>query len=137
MHWNPYGTRVQVELLYVPDCPNAARARERLERALAEVGATQPLRDTAVEDEHGAARAGMHGSPTILIDGTDPFAGDDTSPSLSCRLTQGDDGVVGVPTVDELVRALRRRMSVEPAPRPRHTTAGDPSSPPPGTAPAT
>ncbi|MFJ6621584.1 alkylmercury lyase family protein [Kitasatospora sp. NPDC091335] len=39
-----------------------------------------------VADEAEATRLGMCGSPTILIDGTDPFPPPGAVPSLSCRL---------------------------------------------------
>jgi hypothetical protein len=32
------------------------------------------IRHRVVTDEREAAEAGMHGSPTLLIDGVDPFA---------------------------------------------------------------
>jgi hypothetical protein len=44
------------------------------------------VRRREIADDQEAAKAGMHGSPTLLIDGVDPFAGPDEAPSLSCRL---------------------------------------------------
>ncbi|MEU4272848.1 hypothetical protein [Streptomyces sp. NPDC026092] len=49
----------------------------------------------------------MYGSPTILIDGTDPFAPPGAVPSLSCRLYRNPDGAVsGVPDESALRWAL-------------------------------
>jgi hypothetical protein len=42
-------------------------------------------------DELEATHRGMHGSPTILVDGTDPFAGPGQAASVSCRLYRGSD----------------------------------------------
>jgi hypothetical protein len=49
----------------------------------------------------------MHGSPTLLVDGTDPFAAPGEAPSLSCRLYRDAAGrTSGAPTVGALRRAL-------------------------------
>jgi hypothetical protein len=49
----------------------------------------------------------MHGSPTLLIDGVDPFAGPDQPPSLSCRLYRDEAGRAGgAPSVQALRQAL-------------------------------
>jgi hypothetical protein len=49
----------------------------------------------------------MTGSPTILADGTDPFARPGQHPSLSCRLYPDEHGHLGpVPTTAQLREAL-------------------------------
>ena len=49
----------------------------------------------------------MHGSPTLLVDGTDPFAVPGQPPSLSCRLYRDAAGrMSGTPTVEALRRVL-------------------------------
>ena len=50
----------------------------------------------------------MRGSPTLLIDGTDPFGGPGQPPSLSCRL-YGDEA--GRPGGAPSVRALRQALA--------------------------
>jgi hypothetical protein len=76
---------MELTLLTVPGCPNAAAFEERLAAALAGRPNTV-VRRREVADEREAAAAGMHGSPTLLIDGVDPFAAPGQPPSLSCRL---------------------------------------------------
>jgi hypothetical protein len=62
---------MELILLTVPGCPNAAAFEERLAAALAgQPGVTVTREDIA--DERAAAQAGMHGSPTLLIGGTRP-----------------------------------------------------------------
>lgn len=99
---------MQITLLHVADCPNLDLARERLAVALAGSGVAATITDRLVTDAAEAAALGFAGSPTILIDGADPFATPDRSPSLACRLYPTGDGLQGAPTVDELVEALRR-----------------------------
>jgi hypothetical protein len=91
---------MRVELLYFEDCPNWKTADRRL-RALAS--------DRGLEVEHRlvntveeAEKAGFQGSPTILIDGCDPFARSDEPLGLSCRLYRTPEGSSGSPTGDQL-----------------------------------
>jgi hypothetical protein len=97
---------MELTLLTVPACPSAPVFRERLAAALAgHPGAVLRHREVAAERE--AAQAGMHGSPTLLIDGTDPFAAPGETPSLSCRLYRDAAGRAGpAPSVEALRQAL-------------------------------
>jgi hypothetical protein len=53
------------------------------------------------------ARVANTGSPTLLIDGVDPFAAPGEPASLSCRLYRLPDGSLdGVPSLDQLRAAL-------------------------------
>ncbi len=97
---------VRIDLLYVPDCANHAPARERLDTALARVGLAPVVREYEVRSGDDAARLGMRGSPTILLDGRDLFADDAVAASLSCRLYDNGDGLEGAPSVARLVHAL-------------------------------
>jgi uncharacterized Zn-binding protein involved in type VI secretion len=103
MHWEDYAMHITV--LTVPDCPNLAVVRDRITAALA--GRTAVVDLIELGDEAEAAREGMAGSPTVLIDGVDPFARAGAAPSVSCRLYRGADGKVGgAPSVEELRQAL-------------------------------
>jgi hypothetical protein len=97
---------MELTLLTVPACPSARVFEERLMAALAgHPGAVVHRREVA--DEHEAAEAGMHGSPTLLIDGCDPFAGPGAPASLSCRLYRDETGRTGpAPSVDAFRHAL-------------------------------
>jgi hypothetical protein len=97
---------MELTLLTVPDCPNAAVFEERL--ALALGGRPDvAFHRREVVDERGAAQEGMHGSPTLLIDGQDPFAAPGQEPTLSCRLYQDASGrTEGAPSLDALRRVL-------------------------------
>jgi len=54
----------------------------------------------------------MHGSPTLLIDGVDPFAEPGQPPSLSCRLYRDDDGrTSGAPSAGQLRHAIEQALA--------------------------
>ena len=99
---------MELTLLTVPDCPTAAGFAERLEAALS----GRPgviVRRREVADQHEAEQAGMYGSPTLLINGVDPFATPGLAPGLSCRLYRDAAGrPAGAPTVEALRRALEQ-----------------------------
>lgn len=103
---------VQIDVLVVPDCPNQADAETRVHTALAVVGITSASVHTRLVLDLAQAEAlGMQGSPTILIDGRDPFVVDGSPASISCRLFRSATEVSGCPTVDELVEAISARTS--------------------------
>lgn len=96
---------VRITVLAVSDCPNLPVVRERIAAALADRDV--PVDLVEVSDEDGAARWGMTGSPTVLLNGVDPFAVAGTRPSMSCRLYRdADAGTDGAPSVADLRRVL-------------------------------
>lgn len=101
---------MDVELLYVEDCPNVALARERLREAVQQVGLGARVREQLVRDEAEAVRLGMRGSPTVRIGGADIAPDGEVEGSMSCRLYRDGGQPAGAPSTDELVAALRRRQ---------------------------
>jgi hypothetical protein len=98
---------LQIELLVVSDCPNRLSALDRLRAALDTLGGPPvTVTERTIDDPADAQAAGMHGSPTIRVNGQDPFAGPDAMPSVSCRLYPSNHGLDGAPSVDKFVAAL-------------------------------
>ena len=95
---------VTVTLLYVDGCPNWRLADQRLRELQAEAGFT--LEHVRVDTPEEAQRLGFHGSPTVLVDGTDPFATEDAPPGLACRVYATSTGLRGTPTLDQLRSVL-------------------------------
>ena len=98
---------MEITLLYFDGCPNWKITEERLATIAAEradVTVTRHLVETVDE----ARRVGFHGSPSILVDGIDPFAAADAGVGLTCRLYQTPDGLSGSPTLEQLRTALAR-----------------------------
>jgi hypothetical protein len=97
---------MEIELLYVRDCPNREIARNVVDLALARTQLTAIVRQREVHSSAEAQRLGMRGSPTILIDGDDPFAAGPNPAGMACRLYPGDAGFGGAPTLGQVVEAL-------------------------------
>jgi hypothetical protein len=95
---------MELTVLAVPDCPNALALEQRL-AGRTDVTVTRRV----IADLAEAARWGMHGSPTLLVDGRDPFAVPGTVPAVACRLYRGDNGrVEGAPAVPAPRRVLEQ-----------------------------
>lgn len=100
---------MDVTLQYFDGCPKWQAADENLRAALAQADITDVVvRRQLVETVEDAERLGFLGSPTILIDGVDPFAEPGAAPGLSCRVYRTDAGLAGAPTVAQLRAALDR-----------------------------
>ena len=97
---------MQVVLRYFDGCPNWETARERLEEALHTIGVSTEVRLEQVTSQEQAERLRFVGSPTILVDGRDPFPAGDEGFGLTCRVYWSDAGASGSPTVGQLVEAL-------------------------------
>ncbi len=96
---------MDVTLLYFEDCPNWIVVNERLETLRVEhpgMSITRQIVDTPEEAE----RTRFRGSPSILIDGIDPFSDPDDPVGLSCRVYQTPAGPAGSPTLTQLRNAM-------------------------------
>lgn len=93
---------------YFDGCPNWQRTVELVRQALSAAGEPESaLTLQAVQIAEEADRVGFRGSPTVLVEGTDPFAEPTAPVGLSCRVFPTPDGIVGAPTLEQLTAALR------------------------------
>jgi hypothetical protein len=79
---------VRLTVLHTPDCPNAQPLLDEL------TALTSNMRGAEVEvievhDEGTAHELGFHGSPTLLVEGHDPFPYETGETGLACRLYRG------------------------------------------------
>lgn len=99
---------MEIEVLVVPDCPHQGPATELIAAALADTGVRAHVTITTIATHDQALQRGFTGSPTILLNGSDPFATPDSPAALTCRLYPTPDGLRGVPELQHLRRALKQ-----------------------------
>lgn len=95
-------------------CPNLTVTKQRLALALAAVGRSDTdVQCRLVRIAQEAQEIGFVGSPTVLVDGTDPFARTDAAVGLSCRLYRAGATTSGSPSGEQLTAALAARLRAE------------------------
>lgn len=99
---------MRVQLLYFDGCPSWEVAEARLREALGVLGHAVEVETVLVNTPEKADEWGFHGSPSVLVDGEDPFVEPGAAVGLSCRLYRTPEGLRGSPTVNQLVEALSR-----------------------------
>lgn len=95
-----------VELVHLDDCPLWRGAATRLRAAMRMVG-LDPTHVRYRSVATAATPADFPGSPTILIEGQDPFAGD-AAGAPACRRYSTERGLDVAPSLAQLVAALSR-----------------------------
>lgn len=101
----------QVTIRYFDGCPNWKVALDRVHEAVDRSDLDGVEIDLErVETAEEAEKVGFRGSPTVLIDGGDPFADADAPVGLSCRVFATEQGVQGSPSVEQLRNALQRPL---------------------------
>ena len=98
---------MKVELLWFSGCPNWEETDARLRQAVPLAGVDADVLLVEVATDEDAQRLRFRGSPTVLVDGRDPFATDSAPVGLSCRVFRTPEGLRGAPTIDQLVEVLR------------------------------
>jgi hypothetical protein len=112
---------MQIKILYFNGCPMWETAAARVRTVLAEL--RRPDVAVQVEDVHQVSNLSSEwaGSPTVLLDGRDPFAAADGPSSArlaidggphpvtardACRIYVTEAGFEGAPSVDQLRTVL-------------------------------
>ena len=95
---------MQVTLRYFDDCPNWQNTESLLNRLSPEYGFLLQRQRVATVEE--AEQIGFRGSPTVLIDGLDPWAEPHVPVGMACRLYRSPGGLIGSPTEGMLRQAL-------------------------------
>lgn len=93
-----------VTLLYFDGCPSWETTARRLDGLASELDLR--VRRVRVDTDDDVERWRFRGSPTVVVDGRDPFAAGDEPVGMSCRIYQTPDGPTGSPTIEQLRAAL-------------------------------
>ncbi len=99
---------MKIELLWFDECPSYQEARTRLEQVLCEEGIDAVIEMIQVHDHTDAVARKFLGSPTIRLNGIDPFAepGQDNF-AMQCRVYRTPAGLKGTPTKEMLRAAVK------------------------------
>ena len=96
-----------VQLLYFDGCPNWQQCHEVLLHALRRLGlAETTVTLQSITSVESADTLAFRGSPTVLVNGNDPFADGNAPVGLTCRVFQTPNGLAGTPTLEQLLVAL-------------------------------
>jgi hypothetical protein len=107
---------MEVRLRYFEGCPHWRTMYYRLRAALRAEGmsTTEPILEPVdISDEAEGQR--FPGSPTLLVDGRDPFDNYLSISSHTCRAYKTPGGLEGSPTAEQLREALRAARPSVPA----------------------
>lgn len=97
---------MRVTLQYFDGCPNWKETEAHIQTLMAE-GVDVEMDRQLIETPEAAERYGFRGSPTVIINGSDPFANPDAPVGLSCRVYAAEDGYAGSPSLEQLRAALQ------------------------------
>jgi hypothetical protein len=101
---------MDIALLYFDGCPNHADTLTMLNKLLSETGGDGDVRLINVDTQQRAEELKFRGSPTVLIDGDDPFLDTEAPFGLSCRIYPTESGFRGTPPESELRAAIARSI---------------------------
>ena len=102
---------MKAQVLFIDDCPHLQTVVDRLREASRVAEADLAIEQRRVTDTDDAQRLSFGGSPSILLDGWDPFPFPQVG-ALACRLyASPDGGLAGAPSVEQLVVDLRQRLA--------------------------
>lgn len=100
---------MRIDILHIADCPNWRRTAADVRTVLRELGRDDvPVTVTRVID--AAAHPAFAGSPTVLIDGVDPFGDGTVSRELACRVYRVGTRLAGAPDITQLRDAVATRL---------------------------
>ena len=100
---------MKITLQYFEGCPHWELAEERLREVLHGLARDDvSLEYQLIDSPEAAQRAQFHGSPSILVDGRDPFATGTEPVGMTCRVYRTDAGFQGAPTEAQLRRLFER-----------------------------
>jgi hypothetical protein len=92
---------MEITLQYFDVCPNWRITDAHLSSLIAE-GLDASVTYQIIDRQESAVEHGFRGSPTVLIDGEDPFADPGAPVGLTCRIYDSGSGPAGSPTLEQL-----------------------------------
>jgi hypothetical protein len=98
---------VRVVIQYTTGCVQHQEMTLRVRSALAATGNSEiVIQHRRVATETEAELLGFIGSPTLRLNGLDPFSEPGAVAGLACRIYQTADGAAGCPSLAQLIQAV-------------------------------
>lgn len=97
---------MNITIQYFDSCPNWKIVEERVKSVIDEHELEASIDYQRIETDGDAVKYQFAGSPTLLIDGVDPFASGPMPVGLACRTYVTDEGLADSPTAAQLEQAL-------------------------------
>ena len=96
---------MEITIQYFDGCPNWTVLEQRVRQVVGDRPDVAIVHQR-VETPEDAVRLRFRGSPTLLLDGVDPFADGGRPGGLACRVYRTPEGLAGAPTLDQVRAAL-------------------------------
>ena len=103
-------TDLQITIQHFDGCPHWRKAVERVHEAVDRAGVEAEVRLQLIDTPEAAAEHDFRGSPTVLVNGVDPFADSGALVGLSCRVYMTPERMAGSPTIEQLVDVMRGKL---------------------------
>ena len=97
---------MNITLQYFDSCPGWKLAESRIKAIIDSHGLDATFGYQRIETTEDAVKYQFAGSPTLLIDGLDPFTAETLPVGSACRTYATDQGLAPSPTVKQLEEAL-------------------------------
>lgn len=92
-----------ITIQFFNGCPHRHLAAQRLRQAIADVRRDDvEITHQLIDSPDEAERVDFHGSPTLLINRQDMFAGRETPVNFGCRVYETAEGLQGAPSIEQL-----------------------------------
>ncbi len=101
---------IQITLQYFDGCPNWHVVDATLANAIADLDIEATVDYHLIDTPQAAEEFGFRGSPTVLLDGVDPFADPDAPFGLTCRIYRTETGLTGTPSAKQVHSALAAHL---------------------------
>lgn len=97
---------MNIKLQYFDSCPGWKVVEGRVKDIIERRGLDVSLEYQRIETTEDAVKHQFAGSPTLLVDGQDPFATGSMPVGKACRTYVTADGMAPSPSVEQLEEAL-------------------------------
>jgi hypothetical protein len=102
---------VQIDILYTKDCTDWEETARLVQQALDDLGLEGDFIYTLVNSDREAMELHFIGSPTVLLDGVDPWPMPNAPAGTRLRPYFTPEGMADHPTYDMIVEALQPYLS--------------------------